>query len=772
MTTSRRALVALATGALTLPFLAVPAAHAVAPEPPAQQPISTFCDAVPDDYDPFTDDDGNFFVDAIECVAYAKVTTGLSGGRQYGPGLSVQRDQMASFIARLIDTANTLDTGENVRALPTYDGSNAFTDVAAGNVHLQAINRLEAVDIVQGGPGGRPPSQYGPELPVTRAQMASFINRAIAFMQGGDPAQAGVTTGYVSSNDYFTDDENATAHERNINGIASEGIAVGDGADTYNPELAIRRDQMAGFLARTLASLQEAGDITPLGGEPAPERPSTAITAAPDLVSAEFVRNTGTGDAQTTTVRYTFDEDVVATVVATAFHLYRYDGTVVEADGGTSADAARDPADARSVLVVFPLTAQEFADVTLATVDTGAVEDADGTANPVGDAPIGDGVTFTAGSTDAPDLVSLTALARDDAADPLLVDFTFDETVFVANPAAGQFQLVFANGSQADGTPVTPGAGDDFGDGTDTVRVSFATTALASTISRGVVQALTVSDAEQTGPALPVLPDEVEGNGNPLQVAEGPANGVTTTPDLVDAEVDLEAGTVTYTFDGTVAADDIAAADAPSFHVYNRAGQQLDGTAAEADGRTVVVTFTGTELADVTGASVDEGAVESEGGVFNREDETGVVAEDGGVAAGATTGPDLVAVERELQEQTTTDPLTGESETTVTGVTVRYVFDDEVATVGAGYVVVAADGTQTPLSSCASVAADEGTAAAEENTVECTAAAEDDPATPLEDESEGFAEASEAVVGTVDAGAATDAEGTDNPEGAEAVEEV
>jgi hypothetical protein len=254
-----RTLTALAAGALVAPLLPIAASPAFAtpPEPPPVQSIDALCANVPEDFEPFEDIDGNTFEDAIECAAFAEVALGGPGQLSeefYGPKLEVRRDQMASFIVRVIDTANEQDTGENIAELPPYDGTPEFTDVPPGNVHFEAVNRLAQEEIVLGGPGDQPDNEYGPALPVSRAQMASFINRAIGFMTG---------TELETTNDYFTDDDR-NVHEDNINGIASEGIAVGDGRDTYNPDGNVPRDQMAGFLIRTLAVLEEDGDIDPL----------------------------------------------------------------------------------------------------------------------------------------------------------------------------------------------------------------------------------------------------------------------------------------------------------------------------------------------------------------------------------------------------------------------------------------------------------------------------------------------------------------------------
>jgi len=105
---------------------------------------------------------------------------------------------------------------------------------------------------VQGGPGGAAATTYGPSLRVTRAQMASFVARTLAHVTGAP---------VVSAQDYFTDDETATAHEAAINALAERGIAVGDGGSAFSPHRPVSRGQMAGFLARTLALLQSDGAI-------------------------------------------------------------------------------------------------------------------------------------------------------------------------------------------------------------------------------------------------------------------------------------------------------------------------------------------------------------------------------------------------------------------------------------------------------------------------------------------------------------------------------
>jgi hypothetical protein len=230
---------------------------------PAPPPVDNasgaggFCANVPGSADPFIDDNGTTFEPLIECLAHSGITTGGPGGgpaNRYGPDLVVTRGQMASFIARELDAAKRLETGAGLATLAPFDGSNKFTDVPAGNAHLEAINRLARAGIALGGPGGRPNREFGPDIPVTRAQMASFLNR-------GNRSLTGVTL--TSTTDRFSDDD-GDPHEANINGIAAAGITVGDGYGSYDPHRIVTRGQMAAFLVRHLVRLEATGYIRAL----------------------------------------------------------------------------------------------------------------------------------------------------------------------------------------------------------------------------------------------------------------------------------------------------------------------------------------------------------------------------------------------------------------------------------------------------------------------------------------------------------------------------
>ncbi len=115
--------------------------------------------------DPFTDDDGSIFEADIERLAAAGVTLGCNppANTRYCPDDPVSRAQMASFLARALDLQ------------PLAAGP--FQDIS-GNIHSFTINAIAAARITY---GCNPPANdlYCPNDLVTRAQMASFLARAL-----------------------------------------------------------------------------------------------------------------------------------------------------------------------------------------------------------------------------------------------------------------------------------------------------------------------------------------------------------------------------------------------------------------------------------------------------------------------------------------------------------------------------------------------------------------------------------------------------------------
>jgi hypothetical protein len=117
-------------------------------------------DLAPADDSPFTDTAGSVHTADIDALAQAGITTGCTADR-YCPEDPVTRGQMASFLVRALDLAPADDS--------------PFTDTD-GSVHAADIAALAQAGITLGCTAG----EYCPADPVTRAQMASFLVRALA----------------------------------------------------------------------------------------------------------------------------------------------------------------------------------------------------------------------------------------------------------------------------------------------------------------------------------------------------------------------------------------------------------------------------------------------------------------------------------------------------------------------------------------------------------------------------------------------------------------
>ena len=163
----------------------------------------------------FPDADGNKHEASIEWI-YANGITAGCAAELFCPNGLVTRGQMATFLARALDLPSA-----------TVDH---FTDDNA-STHESAINRIADAGIT----AGCDASRFCPDGVVTRAQMASFLVRAL------DLAPSGT--------DHFVDD-NSSTHEARINAIAAAGLTAGCSATRYCPDGAVTRAQMATFLTR------------------------------------------------------------------------------------------------------------------------------------------------------------------------------------------------------------------------------------------------------------------------------------------------------------------------------------------------------------------------------------------------------------------------------------------------------------------------------------------------------------------------------------------
>ena len=121
----------------------------------------------------------------VERLAEMGVTKGCSTvPLQYCPNRSVTRAEMATFLVRALGLPAASPAG--------------FTDTA-GNTHQADIDALAAAGVTKG--CSTVPLQYCPNRSVTRAEMATFLVRALGLITGSTPGSEAVRFGFSFEND-------------------------------------------------------------------------------------------------------------------------------------------------------------------------------------------------------------------------------------------------------------------------------------------------------------------------------------------------------------------------------------------------------------------------------------------------------------------------------------------------------------------------------------------------------------------------------------------
>lgn len=150
-------------------------------------------------------------------------------GRLYGPRFNAKTGAVYGAAKAATPGGSDIDgvivTGESPQVPP-------FTDIACSSF----VADIEWL-YLEGITTGCSPTRYCPTANVTRGQMAAFLVRAFDI-----PSVA---------TDYFTDDDTST-FEGDINALRAAGITMGCSPTRFCPTANVTREQMAGFLDRTL----------------------------------------------------------------------------------------------------------------------------------------------------------------------------------------------------------------------------------------------------------------------------------------------------------------------------------------------------------------------------------------------------------------------------------------------------------------------------------------------------------------------------------------
>ena len=171
-------------------------------------------------FGPFTDDRGSVHEYAISWAAAAGIVQGVDD-TTFAPERPVTRAQMATFLF------NTFD-------IPAATETDPFPDVPPDNVHAAAIAAVAEVGLASGYEDGT----YRPGDPVTRAQMASFLARALDLR--------------TTATGTFEDVQPGNHHAVAIEALAQTGVTRGCDSTRYCPQDPVLRGQLASFVQRVV----------------------------------------------------------------------------------------------------------------------------------------------------------------------------------------------------------------------------------------------------------------------------------------------------------------------------------------------------------------------------------------------------------------------------------------------------------------------------------------------------------------------------------------
>ena len=167
----------------------------------------------------------------IDCIAWLYITDRVG---TFGPTENLPRWEMAKWMTQAIGWVQWV----LVEVPPTFTDTGGLPpDV------VDAIEFVRLIDVTKG-VGNNTFAPYGA---VTRWQMALFLTRLVSAtgMALPDGADQG-----------FGDIGGVSAEARlAINQLAQLGITTGTGPTTFSPDMAVTRQQMASFVARTIEKI-------------------------------------------------------------------------------------------------------------------------------------------------------------------------------------------------------------------------------------------------------------------------------------------------------------------------------------------------------------------------------------------------------------------------------------------------------------------------------------------------------------------------------------
>jgi hypothetical protein len=202
---------------------------------------------------PFTDVEADSFAYDDIALLYELAITQGTGASNYSPHTSVDREQMAAFLARIWRRL--------APETPLPEGDYPFDDVDPSSFAYDDIHLIFDLGITT----GTGPTTYSPADEVSREQMAAFLNRLHELLDPPLAASPPKSDPNPDPNpdpqvpDYpFADVSTASFAYGDIARIHQLGITTGTSESTYSPGTTVDREQMAAFLARVYRLLAPA----------------------------------------------------------------------------------------------------------------------------------------------------------------------------------------------------------------------------------------------------------------------------------------------------------------------------------------------------------------------------------------------------------------------------------------------------------------------------------------------------------------------------------
>ncbi|WP_431026856.1 5'-nucleotidase C-terminal domain-containing protein [Lysinibacillus sp. LZ02] len=175
----------------------------------------------------FTDVDAkNSHYENILTLHEAGVINGYADGT-FKPSQAVTRGQAAKMLV-------------NAFGLTKGPGTASFTDVPASNEYAEAIEILASYGFIKGYADG----SFKPTEEITRGQFAKMVTNILEITgEGANP---------------FTDVTSSSEYYEAIIALYENGLTTGTTETTYSPDADVTRGQLASFIVRGLAWLEEA----------------------------------------------------------------------------------------------------------------------------------------------------------------------------------------------------------------------------------------------------------------------------------------------------------------------------------------------------------------------------------------------------------------------------------------------------------------------------------------------------------------------------------